>query len=395
MKIAIWWNVPCLAVSGIFRELAARPQTAVDVFLLADLQASRRELGWAFPDYGGARVRVLRPGEAAQVPLADYDFHVVCNVYFYPELNAVTNDLIRRGLPYGVMMEAPYNEFRGLKRLAKEGYLRLLVPGRCRPRSEQAGFIACLSGGGSRNAAWLERYGFPRRAIVPFGYFTEAPPVTRAAPGAASGPLKVLCTGYLTRNKGHHLLLDALRRLAADGTAFEAVFTGYGPERPRLERRIARAGLGGRVRLAGVVAADELFRLYAWADVLVAPGLDEPWGIRVNESLQVGTPVIVSSGVGAHQIVAASGGGCVVARGSRRELYASLRLLAASPETRLRMQSRLAAYRERLHPRAAADMLHALIRGAMAGTELPRTPPWAAAPKTHHRAFPVSASPAL
>jgi glycosyltransferase involved in cell wall biosynthesis len=55
-------------------------------------------------------------------------------------------------------------------------------------------------------------------------------------------------------------------------------------------------------------------------DILVAPGYCEPWGIRVNESLQRGQPVICSDGLGASDLIVESGCGMVFQRDNYKQL---------------------------------------------------------------------------
>ena len=57
------------------------------------------------------------------------------------------------------------------------------------------------------------------------------------------------------------------------------------------------------VRTHGGVPLYELKRLCKWADVFVACGRCEPWGMRVNDAIHAGLPVIVSDGMGAKMIV--------------------------------------------------------------------------------------------
>ena len=69
---------------------------------------------------------------------------------------------------------------------------------------------------------------------------------------------------------------------------------GDGPLRPRLERRAARAGLP--VTFAGFLSGRaDLAALLASADVALAPGPAETFGLAALEALACGTPVVVSA----------------------------------------------------------------------------------------------------
>jgi glycosyltransferase involved in cell wall biosynthesis len=70
----------------------------------------------------------------------------------------------------------------------------------------------------------------------------------------------------------------------------------------------------------GVLNQKEYNQLSSKIDVLVAPGYSEPWGIRVNESIQKEQPVICSDGLGASDVVKESNAGFVFHRGNYHEL---------------------------------------------------------------------------
>ena len=123
-----------------------------------------------------------------------------------------------------------------------------------------------------------------------------APEATRHLPGLGDGPFFLASSRFVAR-KNLMALLDAYARYrAADDAPWRLVLLGDGPERDRLERR-ARA-IGG-VTFAGFQQYDVLPVYFARAQAFVHPPLVEPWGLVVNEALASGTPVLVSSHVGA------------------------------------------------------------------------------------------------
>ncbi len=73
----------------------------------------------------------------------------------------------------------------------------------------------------------------------------------------------------------------------------------------RLERLIESRGVGERVRLPREAVSDaELRAAYAAADVFVFPNQRQTWGLAPFEALASGTPVILSTGAGAHELLA-------------------------------------------------------------------------------------------
>lgn len=137
-------------------------------------------------------------------------------------------------------------------------------------------------------------------------------PVDRMAAKAAlgvSGPL-VVSVGALIARKGHDVVIDAVARL--DGVTL--LIAGEGEARPALEARIARLGLGERVRLLGSVPHGELPALIAAADVMALASTSEGLANAWVEALACGTPIVITPAGGAEEVVTAPEAGRVVPR---------------------------------------------------------------------------------
>jgi glycosyltransferase involved in cell wall biosynthesis len=124
---------------------------------------------------------------------------------------------------------------------------------------------------------------------VPEAHYTEAvPPAFELNPRPV-----VLYAGQLVGRKGVDLLLNAARRVQAEGRAFSLLIVGDGPERQSLEQ--AAAGLElANVHFHDARPADQMAAVYRSADVLVFPTLEDVWGLVVNEALWSGLPALVS-----------------------------------------------------------------------------------------------------
>ncbi len=111
-------------------------------------------------------------------------------------------------------------------------------------------------------------------------------------------PLVLLSVSRLERNKGFHLLAEALGRLqgahryAPLPAGWRWVVVGEGKERPALERQVRRLGLAGQVRFAGRLSDAELHNLYEVADLLVHPTLYEGSSLVVLEGMIHRRPVL-------------------------------------------------------------------------------------------------------
>ena len=137
-------------------------------------------------------------------------------------------------------------------------------------------------------------------------------PVDRAAAKAAlgvDGPL-LISVGHLNARKGQEIALAAL----ADIPGATLFLAGDGPERSRLERQAAAAGLSGRVRFLGVQPHQALPALIAAADVMVLPTVSEGLANVWVEALACGTPLVTSDVGGAREVVDRPEAGRLVAR---------------------------------------------------------------------------------
>ncbi|GHH76021.1 GDP-mannose-dependent alpha-(1-6)-phosphatidylinositol dimannoside mannosyltransferase [Streptomyces sulfonofaciens] len=132
-----------------------------------------------------------------------------------------------------------------------------------------------------------------------------ADPGLRAAHARADELLLVLCS-RLSVEKRPGTALDALAALRRRGVRARLVVAGDGPLRSRLEARAAQRRLPvaflGHVADRGLLGA-----LQASADVCLAPGPAETFGLAALEALACGTPVVVSASSALPGIVGSAG----------------------------------------------------------------------------------------
>lgn len=120
---------------------------------------------------------------------------------------------------------------------------------------------------------------------------------------------------------------------------------------------LRRRGVDVEVKFTGgQVDAADLPRLYEWADVFVACGLCEPWGMRVNDAIHAGLPVVVSNGMGASWLVEQFGCGCVYEKGKARQLADCLERFARDADFRARLVSGVESARTAWSPASRAKV---------------------------------------
>ncbi|MFI6940108.1 glycosyltransferase [Streptomyces sp. NPDC050418] len=132
--------------------------------------------------------------------------------------------------------------------------------------------------------------------------------VFRPHPGAGSDPGEVvvaLCS-RLSVEKRPGIAIDAVRVLRRRGIPVRLVVAGDGPLRGRMEER-ARAWALPVTFLGHMADRRRLAALQGAADVCLAPGPAETFGLAALESLACGTPVVASASSALQEVLGAAG----------------------------------------------------------------------------------------
>jgi len=121
-------------------------------------------------------------------------------------------------------------------------------------------------------------------AIVHNG--TSLPAPERALPSA--GPVRLGIIGRFSPQKRHRVLLDALTRLPPGSFRLGII----GGADAGLEERVAALGLSGAVSWPGFIS--DKAAIYRNLDIVVAPAVDEGFGMTVVEAGAYGLPVVAA-----------------------------------------------------------------------------------------------------
>ncbi len=156
------------------------------------------------------------------------------------------------------------------------------------------------------------------------------------APSPAHRPPHFLFVGRFTQQKQPQIFVQALAKLAA--LDWQATLIGDGPLLPMIRELIARDRLWHRLPRAGWLAAPDVRRALARADVLVMPSLAEGLPLAGIEALAHGLALVVSDSPGLSDLIDDGVNGFVFPVGNVEALSHKLRWLIESPGTLLAMK---------------------------------------------------------
>jgi len=135
----------------------------------------------------------------------------------------------------------------------------------------------------------------------------------------------LLSVGRLERNKGFHVLIDALARLGpALPPTWRWLLVGTGKERAALEQQARAAGIAAHVAFIGRLDDAELHSLYEEVDLVVHPTLYEGSSLVTLEGMGHRKPMVASAAGGIPDKVFDGRNGFLVRPGDAADLAAKL-----------------------------------------------------------------------
>jgi spore coat protein SA len=161
----------------------------------------------------------------------------------------------------------------------------------------------------------------------------------------------VIFAGRIVRDKGVHILIEAMRLLEDRGISLRAQIVGssaFGGSAETDYSRSLKVDVPSNVTFVPYCSGAALGQLFREADIFCSPSIwDEPFGLVNVEAFASALPVVSTRGGGVSEIFT-DGGGILVERGSVEQLADALSRLAEDPELRLSLgQQGYKAFRSR------------------------------------------------
>ncbi len=205
-------------------------------------------------------------------------------------------------------------------------------------------FIAVAHGA----ADYLEQHeGVPRRKLVVIANGVDVERFAgagraemRAELRLADDEVALVHVAVFRPEKGHTVLLRALRRVLDRGTRMRLLLVGDGPERDTIERTVAELALRDAVTLLG--KRGDVERVLAAGDLVVLSSFDrvETFPMSLLEGMASGLPVVATRVGSVAEMVSEGENGFLVAPGDDAAFAEALSLLAEDPSLRLKFGKR-------------------------------------------------------
>lgn len=331
--LIIWTYCNCRSTTALYRAVRERVSFPVRIVLArsdgtCEIPSLRQRTGSRSDEFADVKMDSIggdfNRGLEIMNECAGYT-HFFCVYQKVPAYRRLIAEAHRRGELVIAGGEAPCNMSSGWRWWAKEIYLHFILRWKVRQVVKASKAFISFSGDAYRLAALA---GWPKGKVIPFGYFP--PPIERSkcVERTTKKPFTILATGILSRYRGADVLVNALKILKDRGVAYRAIITQEGELLPKLKEMAKRYDLP--IDFPGFLPMPELIKLYETCSVYVGAGRSEPWGMRLNDALNCGAPLLVSRGMGGVKLVDDYGCGLACRANDAEDMARQLEKLATS-----------------------------------------------------------------
>jgi glycosyltransferase involved in cell wall biosynthesis len=291
MTFIFWQNFVSIHQSAFLRNLAEKHN--VVLVTSEKIEDNRIKQGWKIPDFGKVKIVEINSESEIQLIITKYEsaWHIFSGFDLTTTIARALDFAVSQNLQIGVMSEPfRWTGIKGKLRWLKYFYYYLKY-------SRKIKFLLLT---GPKAIQWFRKAGFNKKSLFPWGYFTEISLETKPSTQKDSSDKKtdLLFIGQLIDRKNIIELIITIKKLTGYFHQFRIV--GDGPLREDVLKMIDAYK---NIEYLGVLSNARVSEILQESDILVLPSKFDGWGAVVNESLQTGTPVIVSENCGASDLV--------------------------------------------------------------------------------------------
>lgn len=322
--LVIWAHSTCRSTLAFFHGLALAFDVPYEFYVLRKESNLRAKTGFCDDEF--SHLNIKYPGsynEALAILHQRKDWNHLFGCY--QEKGVYQNLMIdahKLGCTIGIASEAPCNMDAWPRNILKQIYINCVLPIRLRKFTQISDFIINFSG--SEN--WrMKQVGWDDKKIIPCGYYSPAIPNSRLIRRTVHNweNFTILLSGIHKVHRSPMVLLKALHILDNRGFRYECYITQEGPLLEKM-KQFAKSHNMKSVHFLGFIPMEKLISLYENCSVFIGAGNKEPWGMRLNDALQCGSPLIINRGMGGFKLVDDYGCGINFEKGNYMQLVDAL-----------------------------------------------------------------------
>ena len=341
--LIIWAHSYCRSTLAFFRGLGTSFKVPLKLFIWKVNAKLRTNVGFTEDEFSDMDITFIGDNIDLGLKLLreHRDYHHIFGAYqavpIYQHLILEAKNL---GCKVAIASEAPCNMTPGVRRIPKDLYIKTILPFKVKNQIEVADYIINFSGDDSLA---LEKIGWSPEKIIPCGYYSPRIEGTKLIKRGETywNDFSILLTGLHQWHRSPMLLLKALAELKKQGLTPVCNITQEGPLLSEMKSFASAKNLTN-VNFLGFVPMEKLKNLYETCSVYVGTGNYEPWGMRLNDVLQCGAPLVVNEGMGGVKMVRDYGCGLSFEHDNYNSLADALKKLITDKELYLKVSD--AAY---------------------------------------------------
>lgn len=303
-NIVFWAHSYCRSTLKFYSELAKVLHRNCKIYTWIENLELRTATGFTNAEFSDLKImHIGNDQDLANKILEQHisDYNIFCAYQICPIYQNLMKTLIKKGIKYGVFSEAPCNMDHSTRRFFKTIYLGCYLPFKLKGIIRNSDFILNASGYYEES---LLNLGWKRSQIISCGYYPPRLPQSKTVERTEKHwkDFSILLSGLHQWHRSPWLLLKALNVLKRKGYTPKCYITQNGPYLEKLQNYAAIHNLTN-VDFLGFVEISKLIELYETCSVYIGCGNYEPWGMRLNDSLSCGSPLIVNRGMGGVKMV--------------------------------------------------------------------------------------------
>lgn len=358
--ILIWAHSYCRSTLAFYRGLGLAFKCPLKIIVLEGLPELRVKTGFDKNEFTDLDISEYEDIAKSAIIMEEYYYYYHIFASYQNELSlSLLKIAIDKKLHFAICSEAPCNMTPWPKRYIKDLYINYLLPLKVKNVIKHADFIINFSGNDMKS---LQKIGWPQNKIIPCGYYS--PPIGGSKINRRGEihwkNFNILLTGIHQWHRSPWLLLQALHILDKKGIQYQCEITQEGPYFDKLKKYIEKHSMK-KVRLCGFVPLEELISKYENCSVYVGTGNYEPWGMRLNDALCCGAPLIVNRGMGGYKLVDDYKCGLTYDKNDVHQLAHALETLITNKDLYLKISDAAYHAAQKIHPHLKSQEIAELI----------------------------------